>query len=241
MYIHSFIGSVPTWIIIKYWIEFPVLYSRLLLAIQFTYSKQCAKINPNFPIIPPEVISLNLLNSILLEGFPSSSVGKESICNAGDHGPIPGWRRFPLEKEQATHSSIPGLPCWFSWQRIHLQCGRPGFNPWVGKIPWRREQLPTPVFWPGEFYELCSPWGHNDNYHQNTAQLATMVLSYFSQLQKCEESIMQCKKSLMEQILETGKSSLSFENDVYSSKVAISVNAINQKELTGKSSERMDS
>ena len=26
---------------------------------------------------------------------------------------------------------------------------RPGFNPWVGKIPWRREQ-PTPVFLPGE-------------------------------------------------------------------------------------------
>ena len=28
--------------------------------------------------------------------------------------------------------------------------GRPGFDPWVGKIPWRREQLPTSVFWPGE-------------------------------------------------------------------------------------------
>ena len=26
-----------------------------------------------------------------------------------------------------------------------------GFDPWVGKIPWRMEQLPTPVFWPGEF------------------------------------------------------------------------------------------
>ena len=26
------------------------------------------------------------------------------------------------------------------------------FNPWVGKIPWRREQLPSPVFWPGEFH-----------------------------------------------------------------------------------------
>ena len=25
---------------------------------------------------------------------------------------------------------------------------------WVGKIPWRREQLPTPVFWPGEFQGL---------------------------------------------------------------------------------------
>ena len=22
-----------------------------------------------------------------------------------------------------------------------------GFDPWVGKIPWRRERLPTPVFW----------------------------------------------------------------------------------------------
>ena len=32
-----------------------------------------------------------------------------------------------------------------------------GFNPWVRKIPWRRERLPTPVFWPGEFRGLCSP------------------------------------------------------------------------------------
>ena len=30
---------------------------------------------------------------------------------------------------------------------MHPQCGRPGFDPWVGKITWRREQLPTPVFW----------------------------------------------------------------------------------------------
>ena len=43
--------------------------------------------------------------------------------------------------------------------RISLKCGRPGFDPWVGKIPWRRERLPTPVFWPGEFRGLYSPWG----------------------------------------------------------------------------------
>ena len=29
----------------------------------------------------------------------------------------------------------------------------------VGKIPWRREWLPTPVFWSAEFHELYSPWG----------------------------------------------------------------------------------
>ena len=48
-----------------------------------------------------------------------------------------------LEKGQATHSSILGLPLWLSWQRICLQCGRPEFIPWVGKTPWRRERLPT--------------------------------------------------------------------------------------------------
>ena len=36
---------------------------------------------------------------------------------------------------------------------------------WVGKIPWRREWLPIPVFLPGDFHEqwslaACSPWGH---------------------------------------------------------------------------------
>ena len=35
--------------------------------------------------------------------------------------------------------------------------------PWVGKIPWRRERLPTPVFWPGEFHGLCSPWGRKES------------------------------------------------------------------------------
>ena len=32
-----------------------------------------------------------------------------------------------------------------------MQSRRPGLNPWAGKICWRREWLPTPVFWPGEF------------------------------------------------------------------------------------------
>ena len=54
---------------------------------------------------------------------------------------------------------LPGLFWWLSWWRSCLQCGRCGFDPWIGKIPWRREWLPTPVFWPGEFHGLYSPWG----------------------------------------------------------------------------------
>ena len=38
-------------------------------------------------------------------GFPGGSDGKESACNAGDPGSIPGLEN-PLEKEMATHPSI---------------------------------------------------------------------------------------------------------------------------------------
>ena len=41
------------------------------------------------------VSTLFLFN--LEKGFPGSSVGKESTCNAGDPGLIPGLGRFPRE------------------------------------------------------------------------------------------------------------------------------------------------
>ena len=45
-----------------------------------------------------------------------------------------------------------------------MQCYkfRPGFDSWAGKIPWRRERLPTPVLWPGEFHGVYSPWGQKE-------------------------------------------------------------------------------
>jgi len=32
-----------------------------------------------------------------------------------------------------------GLPCWLSGKESTCQCRRGGFNPWVGKISWRRK------------------------------------------------------------------------------------------------------
>ena len=40
-----------------------------------------------------------------------------------------------------------------------LECGRPGFNSCVGKIPWRRKRLPTPVFWPRDSMDCIVHWG----------------------------------------------------------------------------------
>ena len=64
-------------------------------------------------------------------------------------------------KKKKNYKKTPGFPWWLSWERIRLQFGRPGLNPWVGRIPWRGEHLPTPVSWPGGFYGLYSTWGCN--------------------------------------------------------------------------------
>ena len=50
-------------------------------------------------------------------------------------------------------------------KRMCLHCRRPEYDPWVGKIPWRREWQPTPVFLPGESRGQrnlagYSPWDH---------------------------------------------------------------------------------
>ena len=55
--------------------------------------------------------------------------------------------------------------------------GRPAFDPWVGKIPWSRERLPTPVFWTGEFHGLYSPWGRKES---DTTEQLSLSLKYSS-------------------------------------------------------------
>ena len=81
-----------------------------------------------------------------LRGFCGSSAGKESACNAGDPSSIPGSGRPPI-------GGI-GYPLQYSRASLVAQgSDGPGFDPWVGKIPWRRARQPTLVFLPGE-----SPW-----------------------------------------------------------------------------------
>ena len=93
-------------------------------------------------------------------GFPGGSADKESTCNVRDLGSIPGLERSPGEGI--------GYTLQYSWASLVAQLVKnppamweiqPGLDPWVGKNPWRRERLPTPVFWPGEFHGLYSPWG----------------------------------------------------------------------------------
>ena len=107
------------------------------------------------------VLSIILSLKWFIRGFPDSSVGKESACSAGDPISIPGLGR-------STGEGI-GYPLQYSWASLVAQLVKnppamweTGFSPWVGKILWRRERLPTPVFWPGEIHGLYSLWGHKE-------------------------------------------------------------------------------
>ena len=70
-------------------------------------------------------------------GFPGSSDGKESACNAGDLGSILGSGRSPGE--------VIGYLFQYSWASLVAQMVKnllvtleTSFDPWIGKIPWRR-------------------------------------------------------------------------------------------------------
>ena len=47
---------------------------------------------------------------------------------------------------------------------------------WVGTIPWRRERLPTPVFWPREFHGLYNPWSCKEL--DTTEQISLSITLY---------------------------------------------------------------
>ena len=67
----------------------------------------------------------------------------------------------------------------FIFGGLNNKCRRPGLDPWGRNIPWRREQLPTPVFLPGEFHGQrslvgYSPWGCRES---DTTEQLTLSLS----------------------------------------------------------------
>ena len=80
-----------------------------------------------------------------------------------------------------THSVTHlGLPRWLRQLRICLKYGRPGFDSWIGKIPWRRAWQPrgNPLQYPclenphgQRRLAGYSPWGHKES--DTTERLST--------------------------------------------------------------------
>ena len=97
----------------------------------------------------PPVLETRLSN---VKGFPCGSAGQESARNEELLLLLSRFSsvRLCATPEMEAHQAPPSLG--FSrqeyWSGVPLpspQCRRLGFNPWVGKSPWRRERLSTPV------------------------------------------------------------------------------------------------
>ena len=57
-------------------------------------------------------------------------------------------------------------------------CGRPRFDPWVGKIPWRKEWISTPVFLPGECHGQRSLVGYSPKSRKESDMTEQLTLSH---------------------------------------------------------------
>ena len=64
------------------------------------------------------------------------------------------------------------------------QFRRPGFNPWVRKILWRRKWQPTPVFLPGKSHGQRSLVGYSSWSHKSRTQLMVSGVMYGCQVDK---------------------------------------------------------
>ena len=87
---------------------------------------------------------------------------------------------FPLLKE-ALCTFIRGLPRRLRDEESTCPCRRWGFNPWLGKTPWRRKGPLTPVFLLGQSHgqrslTIYSPWGRKES--DTTERLSMHTPSY---------------------------------------------------------------
>ena len=77
-----------------------------------------------------------------------------------------------------------GLPWWLRWYSACLQCGRPGCEPWVRKMPWRRKWQPTLALLPGKPHGWrslvgYSPWGRKESDTTVRLHFLSFFLSFF--------------------------------------------------------------
>ena len=112
---------------------------------------------------------LNLINGIFEKEsacFPGNSAGKESACNSGDPGSIPGLRRSP-GKGYATHASILGLPGGSTGKESARNVGDLGLIPGLGRDRGRGHSDPLQYSCLENPHrqrslEGYNPWGHKE-------------------------------------------------------------------------------
>ena len=128
-----------------------------------------------FPLDSKEIKQVNLKGNQHWIFIGRTDAEAPIWCKEPNHWERPWcWERWRQEEKGMTEDEMVEWHPWFNGHefeqtlrddRICLQCRTPVFDPWVGKIPWRRKWKPIPVFLSGEFHEQRSladynPWDH---------------------------------------------------------------------------------
>ena len=119
---------------------------------------------PFFALSSWVTFSRSLLVENMLDSASSSTQSIIPKCNSGQGVGTSSLSIAKSNKMGLFYSNRKkGLPRGLNGKESR-QCRRHGFNPWVGQILWRRDRLPSPVFFSGECHGQrslvgYSPWG----------------------------------------------------------------------------------
>ena len=71
----------------------------------------------------------------MISGFPGSSAGKESACNAGDSGSVPGLTRFPGKRDMLPTLVFLDFPGSSDSKGSNCNVGELGLIPGLRRSP----------------------------------------------------------------------------------------------------------
>jgi hypothetical protein len=85
-----------------------------------------------------------------------------AIMLSNEFQPSVGKAQSTLQISNPGLGVYPGLPRWLNSKAPSaVKCRRHGFEPWVGKIPWRRAWQPTQIFLPWKSHGQKSQEGYS--------------------------------------------------------------------------------
>ena len=108
-------------------------------------------------------------------GFPGGSVGKESACNAGDPGSIPGFRKICWRRDRLPTPVFLGFPCGSADKESACSAGDLGLIPGLGRSPGEGKGYPLQYFglenpmdrgaWWATVHGVIESWTRLSNQH----------------------------------------------------------------------------
>ena len=125
-----------------------------------------AQLEEPFSICRPQPPHDCQMGSIMYQvfNFQGTRASQPFICSFQNHT-YAHYQKYTRQIPAVFRSQCLGFPCGSAGKESTCNAGRAVFDPWVGMIPWRRERLSIPVFWPRQFHGITKSRARLSNFH----------------------------------------------------------------------------